>query len=784
MTTYFELTRGYCWKWGEDGQVIELDNGFTVCYTEALTGLLWKMIPPGWPPLGSILFVLCACKESHTHAALTTWQLKEHVNDAYAAPGLQQLHELQQGVADALNYSCHLLELVHSLPAELRAYHQQAHLLKTLFDDIKPYINNQQAAEVLEHFTPGNYSDDETIFDTINLDLDWLAQAGKKFPDRATLLAALQPDVIQLQPLPVELPLPGHSDLLTQLEGSEQTAGIARLARHIMAAIHVPMHTYNSGAHQLGGYADITNKGAYDRLLISELAQDDLLLTARLANNEALYLRREEPPLDRKKTVVILLDITLKMWGMPRAFGMATALACHQQQEKGSTIISIALGDSDTYTMDLGTPSGVVSALTLLDKGLHMADALSSALAEKQTDTEYYLVTCEKTAAHPEIQAILNTHPPKVDFLLTVDRGGALYCYHYSGGRKKLVSHAQINLEEIMTSPSLKTGSPSSFLIRQEDQPPVRFPATNIKNKPGHFFSREVAGIPGIISINRCGRVEWRSNSKTGALECCRYVEQGTFTLLTLPDNSFSLLVQTSMFPTLILYHFTQQDNSFLCKRIVTDVPGENYSVSLRNDEFCLSPSFKKVNAVTGAVHDDAENTPPDIAQMYRQRTTEHKSLYRAMSKHISGLSVVKEIFISEEGELIIQNRRLHVVRIYTGVTFLWLSERKKFKAGRKPVNNGPEIIPLPGTPYVEQTRFTWADGSHITYSRGLLYLRSSDSSIPDIVIVAALGAPTAAWANYHFAGNTYFQLHKEDTVVPVDTFFSQYILRFIAQLR
>ncbi|MBC9914226.1 hypothetical protein [Chitinophaga varians] len=782
MTTYFELTRGYCWKWGEDGQVIELDNGFTVCYTEALTGLLWKMIPPGWPPLGSILFILATCKESHTHAALTTWQLKEKVKEHYDA---MEMAEPAIDIISELNYACHLLELVHSLPTELRAYHQQAHLLKTLFDGITPHANSQQAAEALEFFTPGDYSTSEAIFYTIHFDLEYLSQAGQKFPDRAALLAALQPDVIPPQPLPVELPLPGHNDLLTQLESIEQTAGISRLARHIMATIHVPMHTYNSGNHQLGGYSDLSNKGSYDRLLISELAQDDLLLTARLANNEALYLRREEPPLDRKKTVVILLDITLKMWGTPRAFGIAAALACHQQQQKGTTIIVMALGEHNTYSMNLDTPAGVVSSLTLLDNGLHMADALRSALEKKETDTEYYLITSGKTSAHPEIQILLNTHPPQVDFLLTVDREGALYCYHYSGGRKKLISHAQISLDEIMTGASRKAELPPRFPIHQEDQLPLRFPATNIKNKIGCFFKREVNGIPGIISINRSGRVEWRSDDKTGAVECCPYVEPGTYELLAFPDNSFSLLVNTSIFPTFILYHFTQQGNTFSCKRILTDAPIANYTVGLHKDDFCLYPSFKTVNAITGVVQTNMDNIPPEVEQIHQQRAIAHKSLFRQMSQHVSGLSAVLQLFISKEGELIIQNRRLHIHSIWANTAHLWLSERDNFKPGLEPVSKRPEIITHPGNPHVSHTRFTWADGSHITCDgRGLLFLRSSDTSIPDIVIAAALGAPAAAWANHHFTGNTYFQLHKEDTIVPVDTFFSQYILRFIAQLR
>lgn len=773
MTSYFELTHGYCWKWSADGQAIELHNGFTVCYTEALTKLLWDMIPPGWPPLGSLLFLLCACKESHTNAALTTWQLKTLVKDAYDST-------LPDEVASLLNDSCHLLELVHSLPPELRAARQQAFLLKRLFAGIPPYVGNQQAAEALEHFTPGNYGSADTVTDTIYLDLNWLAKAGRKFKDQKTLLFHLQGNTTPPQPLPATLPLPGDSDLFMQLEGIEQTVGISRLAKHIMAAIYVPMHTYNSGYRQLGGFADLTNKGSYDRLLISELAQDDLLLTARLANSEALYLRREEPPLDRKKKVVMLLDVTLKMWGTPRTFGIAAALASQQQQEKGTVVRTVALGASQTYFMDLHSTTGVISALSLLDGGLHMAHALSTTLEEEKGETEYYLITSEHAASLPEVRAILNTHPPRVDFLLTVDRQGAFNCYHYSGGRKKMVSHAQIALEEVMAG-SMQGSSAQAFNIPPNQHPPLRFPITNMKNKPGRHFRREYAGKTGIISITRDGRVEWRSGN-AGGLECLRYIESGTYEMLTFPDGSFSILVNAPSEQTLVLYRFVQQQQLFFCKRIVTEAPAGNHDISLTDNVFCLSSL--RIDGITGALTPSSVNRTTGV-QDDRKKIMEHKSLFRELSKHVFALSEVKKIHVSKDGELMVQGRRLFTQTTTKKEVQLIFSSQGNFSVDREPVSQRPDIIPLPGNPHMELKRFTWADGSQITCDpRGFLFLRSSNKNIPDIVIAAAISSPSAAWANHHFTGNPYFLLHEKDSMLPVDTFYQQYILPFIAHLR
>lgn len=788
MNTYFQLSGDYCWRWSEEGRVIELHNGFTVCYTEVLTRLLGNMHSSGWPPLSTVLFLLCACKDNDTQIALTTWNLRELVQRIY------QSSPLPENTAGMLEETCRLLELVHALPLELRQSNQYTHLITTLFDGFTPHTNSQQATEALEQFTPGYHYNGGSAASTLEQDLSWLSRAGKKYIDLQELAQTLTTGSTRpLLPLPADLPLPDASDLLTQLERNEKTAGISRLARRIMAAIHVPMHTYNSGERLLGGFSDLTNKGNYDRLLMSELAQDDLLLTARLANQEALYLRREEVPLNRKKKVVILLDITLKMWGTPRIFVMAAALACRQQQEKDTDITAWALGATNVYPINLDTPDTVEHALSFLDNGLYIAPALTFLLEKGDEDTEYYLITGDKPATHPDLQAILAAHPPKVDFLLTVGREGAFHCYHYSGGRKKQISQAQFNLEDITQpntpAPKKEKDSPSQRdnhapfrTIRMEDPPPVCLPVTNMRNKPGyHFYVAD-----DIISVTRDGRVEARTRNRTdtrGGLECCRYVEQGIYQLMVHNEHSFSLLVNTNMYPTLIMYHFTREDNTFSYKRIVTDAPAKSYVIETSGSLFCLYPTYMAVDGITGAYVDNDIISYATADYHQKEKEAILKSMFKELSRHIFALSTVSKIFITQEGELIIQGRKLYIEGSRTGTTHLLLAAANHHTPHRSPVDKMTDT--LPGNPLIRQTRFTWADGSYIiSDTRGLLFLRSSDNSIPDIVIVMALSRPTAAWANGYFTGNPYFQLNRNDITVPVAEFYHQYILRFIAQLR
>ena len=77
----------------------------------------------------------------------------------------------------------------------------------------------------------------------------------------------------------------------------------------------------------MGGFSDIENRGSLDRLLMSELAYDDLTLAVRIALNEALYLRRETPPTTPSLARSILIDVGIRMWGIPRVFATSVALA-------------------------------------------------------------------------------------------------------------------------------------------------------------------------------------------------------------------------------------------------------------------------------------------------------------------------------------------------------------------------------------------------------------------------------------------------------------------------
>src|SRR5690606_38087023 len=123
--------------------------------------------------------------------------------------------------------------------------------------------------------------------------------------------------------------------------------GVARLARQLLSIVQWPRPLVEMAELQAGGFSDIANRGSLDRLRLSELAHDELTLAVRLANGEAMYLRREVPPSIPPRERLVLLDVGIRMWGVPRVFATAVAMALSAASERDFTVSSYRADGAD-----------------------------------------------------------------------------------------------------------------------------------------------------------------------------------------------------------------------------------------------------------------------------------------------------------------------------------------------------------------------------------------------------------------------------------------------------
>lgn len=446
---YFAVDQAGFWRWAEDGDVdvVEWLDGTTIAYLVELKYVLNALTPAGLPPIGAVLLLLAACRNdwraSTAGLGILTGMLQEDPN------GHARLVETSR-----------LLDTVRGLtPTDRSSFAAKAGLAALVFENCPQRLDPELSRRIVGLLGEGELRErlcalpPSTPVYPLARDLELLKQCltGLSTP-------ALQNRVetgVDAVPAPAPITVPKPTPhLLDELAGDAETSGLAQLTRQLMAALQLPRRTGRPSAHPTGGYADIGNRGELDKLLISELALDDLTLAVRLANNEALYIRREEPPAKPTEARIILLDNTIRMWGAPRLLALATALAFTAGAE-GERIRQVLQHQLNGFApADLKSRTGVLAALATLtalpDSGSALVDYDRQSAAEAPA-CERILITHEQRLSDPGFLQAEQQLATPLHLIATVHRNGRFRLYETGPAGRNLVVEALLDLEEILS---------------------------------------------------------------------------------------------------------------------------------------------------------------------------------------------------------------------------------------------------------------------------------------------------------------------------------------------
>jgi hypothetical protein len=685
---------------------------------------------------------------------------------------------------------------VHQLPKKLRSGKNIPHLIGEAFTQTKNYIPASQARGFVDEFGSGRLdypifrSTREISREQFKADLDYFNQALKLFPNVQALEVKLRTGLNRLpEKTEAELPEPEPLELLEQLAEDAKTEGISRLTRRLLAALNIPMHSQGSSQLPYGGISDITNRGSFDRLLLSELAQDDDSLVARLVNNEALFLRREEPPdtLNRQRT--ILVDSTIKMWGTPRVFAISAALACVKNTRPNISVHTCALGGHTFEALDLASKEGVIQSLEYLDPALHCGGALKSFMeaAQKNQPHEYILITDEQALHNHSFQQILSGLQQALTFIITVNRNGDLGFYEYIHGRARLLNKAKFDLGELLFTPSKslvhrRNAILPAFLANAAS--PLYFPTSAMRLSAETTFHNSDFGVVGITDNQR---VLYWPFKVLGAREILNYIEQGTYYFGY--DGVVTLYILVSDAPNKLLkfYKIHTVKNEVESRDLSADIPPVQEAIFHTNLFFMKTGNGVILFDCVNSRVDEHQNKETITQLFFKYKKQRIWSDFGHLKKYINnGYSVlqrVQTISLNHENQLCLDE---YVVKLLDD-DIIKLVDTRKITGGDKPVQQElqpEETITVPNAA-IKFSRTVWKDGSEaVVDSRGMLYLRSSDSSIPEITLVLVLGKASACWAaDGKVCGSFYFTGADPSESMPADIFYSTYIQRFINRL-
>jgi len=529
---YLSPPKNSFWMWDERGQAICFRDGTTVAFRHELREMVAALPAHGLPPMTALVLVLAACRDSWIS------------NGAARLPQawLDLLHPpLRQGLLDGLR-------VIAGMPSVQRR--SAGALGQQLFEFTLPRTPAGVAGEVVA-FLQGDIPWDELVveiegaegFADFRRAVDALAPGLKRFSPQAMQLR-MQTGLDALpEAADVEVEVPQRiRALITRLLGDPELGPMARLARDLLAAVHVPRTLVAQEQLAAGGYSDLTHRGPLDRLLISELAHDDLTLAVRVAMNEALYLRREPPSAPPSHRRVIVLDSGIRLWGAPRVFATAVAMALAASADRKSAVsIFRARGAGEIDKVDLSTRAGLIDHLQCLETSAHPGKAFA-ALLEKEAfndDIDLILVTHRDVLSDRKFDALVAEGSQRRSwFAAAVDReGGFRFCAIGAAGRREL-RRATLKLEQILAGPPEKAHA--AIVTKGDADLPVVFAMKPFPLRLPTIPDPQLAAVTrdnGLVAVTKDRTLLYWPSSKIGGLQLTDQMPAGSIRAVHVHDD-------------------------------------------------------------------------------------------------------------------------------------------------------------------------------------------------------------------------------------------------------
>lgn len=441
---YFSSYKDYFWAWEEEGRVIVIPGGETIAYREYIRQVLDALAPNGWPPFGSLLLAIAATNQS---SGMPIQRIEDILYRRYGG------QHPDPAIKAPYNEAMHFLGVLSALPAKYLTGDMRIQVFQLIFSDAHRRLSAQDSSEILAEWPSATGTEDVEAFTMRILveDFQCIGLIGRKFPDTWSLMQQLA----AVPELPEEITLreggeAATGDFVEMLIGNYKTFHVGALIKFIWSGMTIPIHHTLPSMQPLGGISDISNRGDFDKLLVSEFANDEWLFLSRVANREALYLHRENPPGADDWRRILLVDVSLKSWGNPKILSYAVALAVARHPRTDIPCELFAVGTTP-YPVAVNTVEEVINAVQLSPGVLEPSEGLSSALKlfGGKKGVEIFCIISDESLRHPAVQKVLADYYSGLRYIVVTDRGGGIDIYRNQHGGRKLVQQIRLPLEKL-----------------------------------------------------------------------------------------------------------------------------------------------------------------------------------------------------------------------------------------------------------------------------------------------------------------------------------------------
>ena len=540
---YFAPANNSFWQWADEMEAIATEDGATIAFYQEVSAIVQGLSAFALPPFDAIVLFLAGCRKDATSAPIAntlarvsvlepTGYSSERISAAFSRLGRcsKMLANIEQKVALATI----VFENSNPPSPEDEVIRRQ---LRTRAVSGIPLTQSlpERLQRAMARFVSGVENLDEGSLDQrLRTGLDSEVQAPTQRPQT--------------------LPISQTRAFLDDLEEHEdELASIASIAKSLMAAIHIPRTVDTPEALPIGGYSDISNRGVPDRLLVSELAQDEDILAMRVNLNEALYLRRELPPQSPMRTRLILIDTGIRMWGIPRIFATALGLAfCATANPRRPSIVfrtSDSLKGSLAMQSDFTSRAGLTEHLEDLATTPHPGAALADLSAAEHAygedrDIDLIVITHPNAYTDSDFEKTTFESPLSQLYVATVNEDGQFQLWRHRVRGRKLIRSAQCELSDILLTghkiaeslidPDIDADLPLALRLRES-------PLLAAQNLQSEIFSYQ--SKIGLAAAVRDGRVLLWDRKYRGARTLYSAPAGATIEWLWLDDLARHLLI-------------------------------------------------------------------------------------------------------------------------------------------------------------------------------------------------------------------------------------------------
>lgn len=733
---YFEQIEGYFWEWDDNAEYLAIRKGNTIAHKRTVVDILNGLKHQGLPGFSAILLCLLATNTEPTKVD-NLKQVRTHLAENYYRCTGEFLEDKH------LDHVLELLKIISDLPHNYKSGTNRMLVFQALFYNCHNIISIKDSIQIC-HFlkkdeflprtiTPTNYHKFhisairqlELIGKKISSPDDIIKAISDlpEFDEEITLFEKEEDELIQ------------NEDYIESLIKDNNTFAVGALVKRLWSGLNLPLHNEASNQMPLGGVSDLTNKGDFSQLLISEFANDDILFLSRLANNEALYLEREAPPTDTKEKRIILIDSTIKNWGTPKTMAFAIGIALAEHPRNKVAYQAVILGE-DGNEINLSNKESLIKGLQYLNGSLHPAKSLEAYLKENVGKKEEIIFITEKSnLKQAKLLEVLHKYQSDINFIIETDNEGIIDIYKKNRNGKKHLQRISLPLEQLwmQAKPKKKASIPTD--IEAITHYPILFDTPNNKSIS---LSTDDGFIYIITRDKKLFRKvsSYRTNEKgweliTENLPICfgqfeiGINKNGKHTLLLFDTNKkvvYLLDITTGNQTDFVFLHWNIYKPSFVF-----------YENSFRHHDWSIDTDWKLSSA---------ELLPQSVINNREEQLQRAESKYHIVRNVLRNVKTVK---ISSDRRLLFNK---HVFALKSNQHFkLDVCNTSYFDAEAE---------------MIEPRTFLFADGSSVQVNRsGMLTLISSDDRIEPIFIPSTLDCALGVSTPTTFSGRNFYHAEK-----------------------